>query len=179
MGCRTRRQQRLVCRKTFGDRGLSRLRFCWYIRPGASGGPFGHLVLVGNGTAHDVVAHGGRLVTFLGVGAGVASVAMSNAVTARPAVAHRVRSSLLVRVIAAAPSPTATRDLAASASWRVLTWWVRVELEVAREELEAMSCSRIAFLLMAALARLSRVLSMESRRPGLRVVVWAELAWPR
>ncbi len=34
---------------------------------------------------------------------------------------------------------------------------VRVELEVAREELEAMSCS-MAFLLEAALARLSRAL---------------------
>ncbi len=50
---------------------------------------------------------------------------------------------------------------------------VRVELELAREELEAMSCSRMAFLLEAALVRLSRVLSMESRRPGLRMVVWA------
>ncbi len=49
-------------------------------------------------------------------------------------------------------------------------------MEVARE---AMSCSKIAFLLEAALARLLRVLSMESRRPGLRVVVWAELARPR
>jgi hypothetical protein len=56
---------------------------------------------------------------------------------------------------------------------------VRLELEVAREELEAMSCSKMAFSLEAALVRLSRVLSMESRRPGLRVVVWAELAWPR
>jgi hypothetical protein len=56
---------------------------------------------------------------------------------------------------------------------------VRLELEVAREELEAMSCSKMAFLLEAALAKLSRALSMESRRPGLRVVVWAELAWPR
>ncbi len=50
---------------------------------------------------------------------------------------------------------------------------------MAREELEAMSCSRIAFLLVAALARLSRALLMELRRPGLRVVAWAELAWPR
>jgi hypothetical protein len=56
---------------------------------------------------------------------------------------------------------------------------VRVELKVAREELEAMSCSRTAFLLEAALARLLRALLMELRRPGLRVVVWAELAWPR
>jgi hypothetical protein len=56
---------------------------------------------------------------------------------------------------------------------------VRVELEVAREELEEMSCSRIAILLVAVLARLSRALLMESRRPGLRVVVWAELTWPR
>jgi hypothetical protein len=53
------------------------------------------------------------------------------------------------------------------------------EFEVAREELEVMSCSRMAFLLVAALARLSRALSMEVRRPGLRVVAWTELAWPR
>ncbi len=56
---------------------------------------------------------------------------------------------------------------------------VRVELEVAREKLEAISCSRIAFLLEAELARLSRVLRMESRRLELRVVAWAELARPR
>jgi hypothetical protein len=37
----------------------------------------------------------------------------------------------------------------------------------------------MAFLLEAALARLSRALSIESRRPGLRVVEWAELAQPR
>ncbi len=51
-----------------------------YIQPGASGDPVGHPVLVGNGAAHDVVAPGGGLVTYLGVGAGVAGVAMSNAV---------------------------------------------------------------------------------------------------
>ncbi len=56
---------------------------------------------------------------------------------------------------------------------------VRLELKVAREELEAISCSKMVFLLQAALARLLRALSMESRRPELRVVVWAELAWPR
>ncbi len=50
---------------------------------------------------------------------------------------------------------------------------------MAREELDAISCSRMAFSLVAALARLSRALSMELRRPGLRVVVWAELARPR
>jgi hypothetical protein len=50
-----------------------------------------------------------------------------------------------------------------------------LELEVAREELEVMSCSKMAFLLEAALVRLSRALSMEWRRPGLRVVVWAGL----
>ncbi len=48
-----------------------------YVRPGASGGPVGHPVLVGNGAAHDVVERGGGLVIFLGVGAGVASVTMS------------------------------------------------------------------------------------------------------
>ncbi len=89
---------------------------------------------------------------FLAVGAGVAGVAMSNTVAVGPAVAHRVRSPLLVRVIAALPP----RDLAASWSRRVLTWLVRVELESAREELEVVSCLRIAFSLVAALARLSR-----------------------
>jgi hypothetical protein len=51
-------------------------------------------------------------------------------------------------------------------------------LEVAREELEAMSCSMMVFLLEAALARLLRALSMESMRPGSRVVVWAEIVSP-
>ncbi len=37
----------------------------------------------------------------------------------------------------------------------------------------------MAFLLEAALARLLRALSMESKRLELRVVAWAELAWPR
>jgi hypothetical protein len=74
--------------------------FCLYVRHGASGGPVGHPVLVGNGAVHDVVVHGGGLVTFLGVGAGVAGVAMSNAVAVRPAVARRVRSPPLVGVIA-------------------------------------------------------------------------------
>ncbi len=77
-----------------------------YVRLGASGGPVGHPVLVGNGAAHDVVAHGGGLVTFLGVGAGVAGVAMSNALAMRPAVARRVRSPPLVGVIATTPPPT-------------------------------------------------------------------------
>ncbi len=88
-------------------RGLSRLRFCWYVWPRASGGPVGCLVLVGNRATHDVVC-GGGLVAFLGVRAGVAGVAMSNAGAMRPAVACRVRFSLLVRVIAAAPPHTAT-----------------------------------------------------------------------
>jgi hypothetical protein len=43
-------------------RGLSRLRFCWYVRPGDSGGPVGCPVLVGDGAAHDIVALGGGLV---------------------------------------------------------------------------------------------------------------------
>jgi hypothetical protein len=117
-------------------------------------------------------------VTFLGVGAGVAGVVMSNVVAVRPAVARRVRSPPLVGVIAATPLPLPPLDLAVSWSQRILTWLVRVELEVAREELEVISCSRMAFLLEAALARFLRALSMKSRRPGLRVVVWAELAWP-
>ncbi len=81
------------------------------IPPGASGGPVGRPVLVGDGAAHDVVGHGGGLVTFLGVGAGVASVAMSNAVAMRPAVACRVRSPPLVGVIVATPPPAAAPGL--------------------------------------------------------------------
>ncbi len=45
---------------------------------------------------------------FLGVVAGVAGVAMSNRVAVRPAVVRRVRSLLLVRVIAAAPPSAVT-----------------------------------------------------------------------
>ena len=82
-----------------------------YVWPGASGGPVGHPVLVGNDAAHDVIAHGGEMVTFLGVRAGVAGVAMSNAVAVRPAVARRVRSPPLVGVIAASPPPTAAPGL--------------------------------------------------------------------
>ncbi len=78
--------------------------FCLYVWPGASGGPVGRPVLVGYGTAHVVVVCGGGLVTFLGVGAGVAGVAMSNVVAVRPAVARRVRSPPLVGIIAASPS---------------------------------------------------------------------------
>ncbi len=74
-----------------------------YIRPKASGGSVGHPVLVGDRATHDVFAHGSGLVTFLGVGAGVAGVAMSNAVAMRPTLAHRVRSPPLVGVIAATP----------------------------------------------------------------------------
>ncbi len=98
-------QQKQVCKKTLKIRGLSRLMFCLYVQPRASGGPVGHPVIVGNGAAHDVFARGGGLVTFLGVGAGVAGVAMSNAVAVRPAVACRVRSPPLVGVIAASPPP--------------------------------------------------------------------------
>ncbi len=82
-----------------------------YVRPGASGGPVGCPVLVGGRVAHDVVACGGGPVTFLGVGAGVAGVAMSNAVAMRPAVAHRVRSPPLVGVSAATPPPAAAPGL--------------------------------------------------------------------
>ncbi len=45
------------------------------------------------------------------VGAGVAGVAMSNAVAVRPAIARRVRSPPLVGVIAATPPPTAAPGL--------------------------------------------------------------------
>ncbi len=78
-----------------------------YVWPGASGDPVGRPVLVGDGAAHDVVVRGSGLVIFLGVGAGVAGVAMSNAVAMRPAVACRVRSPPLVGVIATTP-PSAT-----------------------------------------------------------------------
>ncbi len=92
-------------------RGLRWLRFCCYVRPGVSGGPVGHPVLVGNGTAHDIVVHGSGLVAFLGVGAGVASMPMSNTVSVGPAVARRVRSLPPVGVIAAAPPSAATPGL--------------------------------------------------------------------
>ncbi len=72
-----------------------------YIRPRASGAPVGHPGLVGNRSAHDVVARGGGLATLLEVGAGVAIVAMSNAVAMGPEVAIRVRSPPLDGVIAA------------------------------------------------------------------------------
>ena len=82
-----------------------------YVWPGASGAPVGCPVLVGNGAAHDVVAHGSGLVTFLGVGAGVAGVAMSNTVAMGAAVAIRVRSPPLVGVIAASPPAAAAPGL--------------------------------------------------------------------
>jgi hypothetical protein len=82
-----------------------------YIGPGASGAPVGRPVLVGNGAAHDVVACGGGLVTFLGVGAGVAGVAMSNAVAMGPAIAIRVRSPPLAGVITAIPPAAAALGL--------------------------------------------------------------------
>ncbi len=79
-----------------------------YVQPGASGAPVGHPFLVGNGAIHDVVARGGGLVTFLGVGAGVAIVSMSNVVAMGPEVAIRVRSPPLVGVNAAShPADTA------------------------------------------------------------------------
>ncbi len=79
-----------------------------YIQPRASGAPVGRPVLVGDGAAHDVVARGDGLATFLGVGLGVAVVAMSNAVAMGPAVAIRVRSPPLVGVIAASHPADAT-----------------------------------------------------------------------
>ncbi len=85
--------------------------FCLYIWPRASGDSVGRPVLVGDGAAHDVVARGSGLVTFLGVRAGVACVAMSNAVAMRPAVAIRVRSPPLVGVIAASPPAAAAPGL--------------------------------------------------------------------
>jgi hypothetical protein len=72
-----------------------------YIRPRASSAPVGRPGLVGNRAAHDVVARGSGLVTFLEVVAGVAVVAMSKAVAMGPEVAIRVRSPPLDGVIAA------------------------------------------------------------------------------
>ncbi len=84
--------------------------FCLYVQPGVSGDFVGRPVLVGNGVVHDVVARGGGLVTFLGVGEGV-TVVMSNAVAMGPAVAIRVRFPPLVGVIAASPPAAAAPGL--------------------------------------------------------------------
>ncbi len=51
---------------------------------------------------------GGGLVAFLGVRAGVAIVTMANAVAMAPAVPQRVKSPLLVWVIAATPPSSTT-----------------------------------------------------------------------
>jgi hypothetical protein len=96
-----------------------------------------------------------------------------------PAVALRVRSPPLVGVIAASPPAAAAPGLGHKLVTESLDLVGEVKLEVAREELKAMSYSKMAFLLEAALARLSKALLIESRRPGLRVVEWAELARPR
>ncbi len=109
----------------------------------------------------------------------MAGVAMSNMVAVRLAVARRVRSPPLVGVIAATCPPAAAPGLGRELVTEGFTLIFRVELEVVREELEAISCSRMAILLVAALARLLKMLSMESRRPGLWVVAWAELARPK
>ena len=91
---------------------------------------------------------------------------MPNKVSAGPAVTGRVRSLLPVGVIAAHP-PLLPLPLVLATSWlwRALPWLARVVLEVVREELVATSYLRTAFLLVAALAMLSRALSLESRRP--------------
>ncbi len=64
-------------------------------------------MLFGDRTAHDVGTSGSGLVAFLGVGAGVAGVSMSNTVSVGPAVARRIRSHAPVGAIAASP-PSAT-----------------------------------------------------------------------
>jgi hypothetical protein len=66
---------------------------------------------IGDGTTHAVGTSGGGLVAFLGIGAGVAGVAMSNTVSMELAVASGVRSLLPVGVIAAAPPSTASLRL--------------------------------------------------------------------
>jgi hypothetical protein len=116
---------------------------------------------------------------FLGVGAGVVGMPTFNMASMGPVVASRVRSFPPVGIIAAAPLPPPPLDLAASWSRSSLIWLVRVELEVAREEVVTISFLGTAFLLVAVLARMSRALSMESRRLGLWVLAWAESAWPR
>jgi hypothetical protein len=150
-----------------------------YVRPRASGAPVGHPVLVGNGAAHDVVARGGGLVTFLGVGAGVAILAMSNAVAMGPVVAIRVRSPPLVGVIAASHPADATPGLGRELVTEGLDLVGEVEVGGGEREVRGDEHSKMAFSLEAALARLLRALSMESKRPELRVVEWAELARPR
>ena len=62
------------------------------------------------------------------------------------------------------PPPPTCPFLAASWAWRDLIWLASWELEVVREELVVTSCSRTALSLVAALARLSRALSMEPRK---------------
>ncbi len=109
-------------------RGLSRLSCCCYIQPGASGGLVGHPVLVGHGTTHDVVTSGGGLVAFLGIGAGVASVPMSNTVSMGPAVASGVGTFFLLGSLLLPPLLLPPLVLVASWSKRALTWLVRVVL---------------------------------------------------
>jgi hypothetical protein len=152
--------------------------FCLYVRPRASGDPVGHPVLVGFGAAYDVVARGSGLVTFLGVGAGVAVVAMSNVVAMGPAVAIRVRSPPLVGVIAASSPAAAAPGLGRELVMEGLDLVGEVGVGGGKRGVRGNKLL-VAFLLEAALARLSKALSMESRRPGLRVVEWAELARPR
>ncbi len=151
--------------------------FCLYVQPGASGGPVGHPVLVGNRAAHHVVARGGELVTFLGVGAGVAGVAMSIMVAMRPAVAITVKSPSLVGVIAVSPPAAAAPGLGRELVTEGLD--LVGEVGVGGGMREVRGNKKMAFLLEAALARFLRALSMKWRRPGLRVVVRAELAQPR
>ncbi len=150
-----------------------------YVRPGASGAPVGHPVLVSNRAAHDVVAHGGVLVTFLGVRAGVAVVAMSNVVAMGPAVAIRVRSPPLVGVVAASHPADAAPGLSHELVMEGLDLIGEVGVGGGKRGIRGNELLQDAFLLEAVLARLLRALSMESRRPGLRVVEWADLARPR
>ncbi len=100
-------------------------------------------------------------------------------IAVRPAVAIRVRSPPLVGVIAASPPAPTAPVLGRELVMEGLDLVGEVGVGGSKREVGDISCYKMAFLLKTALARLSRVLSMESRRPGLRVVVWAELAWPR
>jgi hypothetical protein len=79
---------------------------------------------------------------------------MPDAVAMGVAVAVGVGTLLPVWVVGTPPFPSPPLVLAASCYWRVLTWLVRVVLEVAREELMTISFLRTAFSLVAALARL-------------------------
>ncbi len=103
---------------------------------------------------------------------------ISNMVSMGPAVASRVRSLPPLVVIAATPLSAATLGLGHKL--------VKEGFDLVGEGIVGGGKRGVSgyefledFSLVAALARLSRALLMESRRPGLWALAWAELAWPR